>query len=501
MPLANAKIFRNIFALLKKHNEIIALTLLCLGVFFYGIGLNKIGKNFGAQSFVLIGGAIFILCNFKKFSKIDLKILAIPLICVGILLILALLTYFDTILPPKNFAALIKTINSNILGYFVYFIVCYLFARYADRKLAWIPLYCLVFICVINVSAMIYLVLQNGFYHENFKQNVPFFFPSITAYNVWIPLPLAISLAGIFVFKAIKARVFFICCFLASIIAMIGNGERSFFVAFAVMIFIPFFVYKYAFKKWILLALCFISIIFFYSIYHFSKDLPPRYNAHNAINNLNTIWNTPPIEMGKYDKSCFGGKWLKCSEESIKNGPSEISLEHSALSRINMTKSTLLAFLDKPFTPRVPDVLKTGQYLHEYYKLHNPQNGSYIKSMERGKRGTILYYNHTHNFIAGLLFCYGIIGFMAIVVSMGYLLFIAYKGTKYGDSKTKVLGLALIIFMIGLCVHICFDAFLVMMIQTIFIILGLSIGILTRNKNIINQNSHKYYGASQIAQR
>lgn len=473
---------QNAYIFFKKHSDLIALICLCIGIFCYGIGLGKLAKNFQAQSFILIGGVIFVIFNFKKFGKDDLKILAIPLICIGILLFLALLTYFDSTLPPKSFSALVKTINSNLLGYFVFFVICFLFCRYAKRQFAYIPLYCFAFMCVINVVAMVFLALQNGFYHESFKQNVPFFFRSITQYNVWIPLPLAVSLAGIFVYKQMKLRLLFVCCLVASIIAMLANGERSFFLAFGVMIFIPFLIYRYSYKKYILVALALISAVAFYAILHFSKDLPPRYNAHNIISNLGIVWHTTPIEMGKYDKLCFESKWLECTEESLRER-SDISIEHSTLSRLNMTKSTLLAFLDSPLMPRVPDVLQTGEYIYKYYQQHNPQNGSYIKSMERGKRGTMLYYNHTHNFIAGLLLCYGIVGFGAIIVSMCYLLFIAYKATRTADLRVNLVGLSAIIFFVGLCVNISFDALLTMMLQTIFILLGFITGFLTRSDN------------------
>lgn len=469
---------KNIFYWIKNHNEIIAFVAICMGVVCYSIGATRILKNFRAETFILVGGAIFVLYNYKRFSKIDWQILRIPVICIGIITALGFFTYFDTILPPKSFSALIRTMNSNIWGYFAVFILCYFFARYMQEKFAWFVIYLIAFMCALNVLAMIFLAMKNGFYHESFKQNVPFFFTAITAYNVWIPLPLAISLAGIFVFKK-KLRLLFIGCFVASIIALISNGERSFFVAFAVMLFVPFIIYKYHYKVQILLVfLCVISVAF-YGIYHFSANLPIRYNAHNIINNISTVWHTTPIEMGKYDKSCFESSWLQCKEESIKNGPSDIHIEHSAMSRINMTKSTLLAFWDKPFMPRVPDVLQTGEYLHKYYKKHNPQNGSYITLLGSGER-KVLYYNHNHNFIAGLLFCYGVIGFGAIMFSIGYLLFIAYSATKVSDYRARMLGLVVITFVCGIGVHLCFDAFLTMMGKTFFVLLGLSIGVLSK---------------------
>lgn len=449
-----------------------------MGVFCYSIGVGGILKNFRAETFILVGGAIFILCNYKKFSKMDWQILQIPIICISIVTALGFMTYFDEILPPKSFSGLIRTMNSNIWGYFVVFVLCYFFSRYVREKFAWFVIYLIAFMSAINVLAMIFLAMKNGFYHESFAQNVPFFFKAITAYNVWIPLPFAISLAGIFVFKK-KLRLFFVGCFVASIMAVVSNGERSFFVASAVMLFIPFIIYKYRYKVQILLVFFSVICVAFYGLYHFSANLPARYNAYNIINNISAVWNTTPIEMGKYDIACFNSSWLKCKEESIKNGPSQIIIDHSSISRLNMTKSTLLAFLDKPFLPRVPDVLQTGEYLHKYYQKYNPQNGSYIALLGTGEK-QVQYYNHNHNFIMGLLFCYGIVGFGAIMISIGYLLFVAYSATKVDDYRVRVLGLAVIIFVCGIGVHLCFDAFLTMMGKTFFVLFGLSIGVLSK---------------------
>lgn len=470
---------KNIFCWIKNHNEIIALIIICMGVVCYSIGATRILKNFRAETFILVGGIIFVLCNYKQFSRTDWQILRIPIICIGIITALGFMTYFDEILPPKSFSALIRTMNSNIWGYFAVFFLCYFFSRYVREKFAWFVMYLIAFMCVLNVLAMIFLAMKNGFYHESFKQNVPFFFTAISVYNAWIPLPFAVSLAGIFIFKK-KLRLFFMGCFVASIIALVSNGERSFFVASAVMLFVPFIFYKYRYKVQILLIFFSTISVAFYGFYHFSANLPARYNAHNIINNISTVWNTPPIEMGKYDVYCFNSSWLKCEYESTKNGLSEINIEHSALSRLNMTKSTLLAFWDKPFLPRVPDVLQTGEYLHEYYKKHNPQNGSYIALLGGNGEKKWLYYVHNHNFIAGLLFCYGIVGFGAIMIAMGYLLFFAYNATKMDNYRVRMLGLVVITFVCGIGVNLCFDVLYTMMGKTFFVLLGLSIGVLSK---------------------
>ncbi|MGX3010353.1 O-antigen ligase family protein [Helicobacter sp. 23-1044] len=464
---------------IKNHNEIIVLTLLCVGIFFYAIGVSKILNNFRAQSFIFIAGAIFALCNFRRFSKKDWQILRIPAICIGILITLGFITYFNSVLPPKNFGALLRAINQHIVGYFALFCLCYFFGKYASQKVAWRAVHFFALMCVVNVIAMCYLIGKNGFYHESFIQNIPFFFKAIFTYNIWILAPIAISLAGIFVFKNLW-RWIFVLCFIFSIVAMIGNGERSFFVAFGVMIFVPFIVYKYHYKKWILLAFLGISSVAIYGLLHFSKDLPMRYNAYNIISNVSEVWQTTPVEMGKYDPLCFGAKWLDCEEESTKNGLSEINLDHSTLSRLNMTKSTLLAFWDNPFKPHIVGPFQVGEYLWHYYNLYNPQNRSYIIFSNENSNYQQNGYNHPHNFVASLALCYGIIGLLCIAILQGFLFYSGTRAIKTSDNQTKFIGLGLCIFVCGMCAQSFFDGFYHNILETIFIIQGILIGLMWR---------------------
>lgn len=46
------------------------------------------------------------------------------------------------------------------------------------------------------------------------------------------------------------------------------------------------------------------------------------------LNSFLIVWNTPPVEMGQYDKSCFNKnqKWLICAPESLHKGKSELSV-------------------------------------------------------------------------------------------------------------------------------------------------------------------------------
>ncbi|RDU63119.1 O-antigen ligase family protein [Helicobacter sp. MIT 14-3879] len=471
---------------IKTNNEKIALILFCIGLFILSIGLSAIESDafiLRVQTLFHIGGVLFILCNYKKFCKDDFKILFIPTLCCIVLVILGMLTYFDTIMPPKSFGSLFKSINQHIIGYFAFFILCYFFARYAKREIIIILLTFFGIVCFMNVFAMIYLAIKYGFYHNTFHYNIPFFFPGISVYNIWIIAPLSISIAGIWAFKNIKIKFLFIITLILSILAMLSNGERSFFIAFIVIIFTPFFMWQYKHKIKILGILFIFLVLLFCLIYHISKDLPPRYDIAHMIDNISTVWDTAPIEMGKYDEFCFNGK-LNCSKESIQNGISNITWEHSSLSRIAMNKSTLLAFLDEPFKPHITNIFAISPYLYNYFNLNNSNNKVYFNA-----KGDIYKdiiddyngYNHPHNHILSLLFMYGAIGFIFIVLSTVYMIYSGYRAIKLFNNRFLALIFCLMI--IGIFICSLFDMLRSIMLEPLSIIFGILLGSLY-NKQI-----------------
>lgn len=197
------------------------------------------------------------------------------------------------------------------------------------------------------------------------------------------------------------------------------------------------------------------------------------------IDNFISVWNTKPIEMGKYDLSCFDNSiyYVDCYEESLKNGRSQIQWEHSSLSRIAMSKSTFLAFLDNPFFPKTIDVFETGYYLYKYYNNTNHQNRAYIKNLEHNVNG----YNHPHNYAISLLFAYGLFGFASILVFIIYILFMMTRVIINSNSHIqKFIALFLCVFISGICTQSIFDVFYPLILQSIFIVIGFGFGFCMR---------------------
>ncbi|TLD96730.1 hypothetical protein LS71_003730 [Helicobacter jaachi] len=468
---------------LKKYNEEITLILFCLGLLFYSIGLSQFTRSIRTQSLFHIGGLIFIIFHYKAFNKYTLRVLLVPIICFGVVLVCALLTAFDDVWEHK-FSIILKSINQNIIGHFVLFSMLFLYALHAKARNVKILLIFFVLVCIVQVLAMDYLGLKKGLLKGGY---VPFFHRGIIMYNIWLLAPMAMSLAGIFAFKNRIYKLLSVLGVLLTLCAMLTNSERSFLVAFVVMIFVPFFAWHYRHKFAIICSALVVGAVFLSSFYHISKSLPERYNFAHMVDNFLIVWNTPPAEMGQYDANCFAKqKWLICANQSLERGKSDISWEHSSLSRIAMAKSTWLAWLDNPLKPHVVGVFLVGEYLARYHAQNDTLNRSYIAGF-RFKKTTDnndFGYVHIHNFPLSLLFCYGLVGFMAIIAFQIFLLISAQRRIRVAnDNQSGAMGfwaLSLCIFVCGLCVQCLFDGIYSGIMQSIFIYYGFMCGVMWR---------------------
>ena len=463
---------------IKKYNQEITLGLFCIGMFCYALGLSSFGKSFKTQTFFHIGGLLFIIYNYRLFSRDLWKTLSVPICCFVVVLLLGILTIFDDVWV-RQVSVVLKSVNQHIVGYFVLFVFMFLFGMYGKVKYVFFFLVIFALLCVLEVCSTIYLGLKNGFL--NTAANIPFFFQAVFTYNIWLIAPASMSLAGVFVFKKWTYKILSFIGLILSLLAMLANGERSFLVAFVAMLPIPFFAWQYKHKLKVLLFVLCAGIAFVVGFYHISKSFSYRYNFAHMVDNFVVVWNTDPIEMGQYDKLCFS-KHIDCPHESLILGQNELTWEHSSLSRINMTKSTLLAVADSPFRPHIVGVFQIGEYLWHYYSFKNYQNRSYI-NFDNGLNG----YNSPHNFAVSLLFSYGVIGFICIVIFQFFLLYSGYRCMQKQEYRWKSFwGLSLIIFVCGICIQSFFDVLYVHILQCIFIWCGVVVGLGWRDENPTN---------------
>lgn len=456
--------------------EILIFLLFATGFVLYALGLSSFGKNsLHAQTFFHLGALLFILFFYKRFQKQDFKALKIPLLCFGIVVICGLLTYFNPILP-RTFSQVLSAVNSNVVGYLPLFLAGFLFALYAKRELVII---CFVFIgllCAIDVYGTIEVASKS-----NTTYNVPFYFQAVYTISFWLFLSSAICISGVFVFKKWWLKILCLLGLIPCVQAILGNGERSFFVAFIVMIIAPFLLYRYKYKK-ITLPLFFVLCVGlgFYG-YHYSKTLPERYNFAHMMENFTIVWSSAPSEMGKYDALCFNG-WFVCAKESTKDGKNPISWEHSSLARIAMNKSALLAILENPIKPHIVGAYQMGEYLWHYYNnpnTKNPQNRVYASISDSKHNG----YNNPHNFILSFMLAYGLFGFMAIATFAGMLFARARKFSINANSRfDRLVALSLCVLICGFCAHFLFDSVFNIVLQPLFILFGFVYGYVSRKQ-------------------
>ncbi len=453
-------------AFLARYYEEIALVLFCVGLGLYGLGLSGFSLSFRAQSFFHIGGLLYIVFAYRCFSREDLRALRVPFITFGVVIVLGLLTYFDDVMP-QSFGKVFGSVNTHIIKYLVLFVVMFLYVRHTKRRNVLILLGFFGLMCMLNVGGTLLEFWQHDFH----KSNLPFYFDAIYTYNIWLIAPLALCISGVVACRYVVLKIVCALGAVLTIVAMVANGERSFLVAAFVMVFVPFVVWHYRYKARILAFVVFFVIpIVLSAIYVQTKSLPERYNVAHMIDNFWEMIRTPVAAMGKYDKTCFG--WIQCNAQSTKDGKAEFFWEHSSLARLAMSKSTFKAFLDAPFTPRLVGVFQTGAYLWQYYESHphRQQNRMYV-SMDNPKHNG---YNSPHNFVINLLFCYGIIGFVAILGFLGFVFYRTYwQFTHNTEDRAKALiSLWAFVCLVGICAQSVLDVIYPNILETLFVFLG-----------------------------
>lgn len=464
------KLFEFLYLYYTKYGEILIFLLFATGFVLYALGIASFGKNsLHTQTFFHVGAILFVLFFYKRFQKQDFKALKIPLLCFGVVTICGLLTYFNPIFP-RTFSQVLNAVNSNVVGLAFFFLIGFVWVLYTKRVYLLLFFVLLVFLCALEVMQTIEIAESTNNYRR-----VPFYFQAVFTYNIWLILPTAFCISGVFVLRNIVLKIFCIVGVYFCIQAMLANGERSFLVAFAVMIVGAFLLYRYRFKK-VILPVFFVALLFsgIYG-YNYSKTLPERYNFAHMLENFWVVINTKPIEMGKYDSFCFSG-W-NCAQESKAQGKDPITWEHSSLVRLAMSKSTFLAVLDNPLKPHIVGVFQIGEYLWHYYNLKNHQNRVYMASNNAKHNG----YNAPHNLVVSLLLSYGIIGFSAICVFLFLLFWRArvFMNTQ-GNSFTRFVSLSFCLFLCGICVQCFFDSIYDVILQPLFLIFGFIQGLVLR---------------------
>lgn len=287
-------------------------------------------------------------------------------------------------------------------------------------------------------------------------------------YSFILLLAAALSIAMIWLTRG-KARFYSVALFSIALLAILANNSRLVFVAVFVALLLPFLLFGFAYKKWILGFVGVLAIGFVAVVYVASAQWNERYNFHKMANNLSYVLSFEPAAMGRFDRACaveviFYNKafdftkplafhaynhdslfftkystipalikefgvlessadftikgaylrasrfygWLLCSRFSFPKDES-FSWEHSSLARLSMGKSAWQAIWQNPLRPNGFGFLGYVDNLEQIFprdSLHH----SYVLSLADRPKG----YPHPHNQLLSLAFELSIVGLLAI---------------------------------------------------------------------------------------
>lgn len=287
-------------------------------------------------------------------------------------------------------------------------------------------------------------------------------------YSFILLLAVALSIAMMWLTRG-KARFYSVALFSIALLAILANNSRLVFVAVFVALLLPFLLFGFAYKKWILGFVGVLAIGFVAVVYVASAQWNERYNFHKMANNLSYVLSFEPAAMGRFDRACaveviFYNKafdftkplafhaynhdslfftkystipalikefgvlessadftikgaylrasrfygWLLCSRFSFPKDES-FSWEHSSLARLSMGKSAWQAIWQNPLRPNGFGFLGYVDNLEQIFprdSLHH----SYVLSLADRPKG----YPHPHNQLLSLAFELSIVGLLAI---------------------------------------------------------------------------------------
>lgn len=454
-----------ILNLFRQYHYKIYVFLLAVSIILFPMGINiQIPLNI-----LYLCGILFLAYHYKDLSFKELRPLKIFIFCFLGVLILAYISVFfgskNSFIPSD-----IKTFL--IIPFLIMIWTFFIFKRLPKQDFTFFLI--LFFIALIFHSlATIYDYMQN--FHLGYRAS-GFNNLGLIVYGFILLMGFGFGLAFLL---TTKYKLLGLVLFIISLLSLIANNTRLFFVAIPLMIIFAFII-KYPYKKTIFSCIA-ILIVLFVSVYEFSGHLDDRYNFKKMLNHFNQVWIKYPSEMGTFDKTCFEVDFKMCSDYSLKLGLNKsFQWEHSSLYRISAAKSTLKAILENPFRPNGYSNLKFYLNLEKIFPL-NSINYPYVIQISSSTTNP---YSHPHNTYLLYLFDLGIFGFILIGIFGLNLLRLAIKSYKATTENTyKIFLYGFSIFLVGLMVSMFFDVLIWRENQTmIFILFGITLGLVYKDK-------------------
>ena len=278
------------------------------------------------------------------------------------------------------------------------------------------------------------------------------FFEASTGYAFFLIIALSIAIA-LFIATPYKKSCALVVAL--SLIACVLSGTRFLYVAMCVICLAPLVLLKYRYKAATIAISMAILVVFCVLLYHISANFSARFNMQNMVQNITQVLQLHPAAMGRFDKQCTSLN--RCMKSSFPKD-SHIQWEHSSLSRIAMSKSTVLAILDNPLRPNGFGLTLFGKNIVRIFGQDSEALPYFISIQPDGS--ILPYYWTNHNGILYLWFELGAIGF-GLVVWLHLWLLLKARKIYYDTSTSPILRafmLTIALMLIGLSVANFFDA-------------------------------------------
>ena len=365
--------------------------------------------------FIALG--LFVIVYARSINMQEFKAIWLVLVCLILVIGIAYLSLYFA----YNIGATKQAIRQYLLEPSLFLLMSYLIVRRLNDKelMLFFVLLC-VALCYHPLVTLYDFFSSKAFAKSGFstigyyRAMLPHYHTPATVYAFYLLVTLGMSLSLAIFMRGVwrlAAVGFVLLCFGA----IIANGGRFALLSALVILLSPLLLYSYTHKRAIVLGVFVALCVGFGALYAVSEKWGARYNFHSMINNFYSIWNTPPAEMGKYNKGC---KATSCSPHSL-DKPSDISMEYSSLSRISMLKSSILAILENPLRPNGFHFQQFPYNIQNIFPLDSINHPFPIAS-KGGER--IFPHAHNHNHIVSFWFELGAIGFVCVALVVWVLL-------------------------------------------------------------------------------
>lgn len=443
--------------------------LLCVGLILIALALLPLSgsviyiKPSAPINLLYVASGVFALVFWRDFARV--KAIA-PLI--GFFAIVLALGALSSLYSANSYETLQNVRRLAFDGLFM--LISYLVLRRLDSRgfaIFFMLLLVVVFIQPVATIVDFGIDYANGDISVNTRAT-GFKNDQALVYSFILLFAAALSIAMLWLTRG-KARLYSAGLFAIALLAILANNSRLVFVALFVALLLPFLLFRFAYKRWILAFVGGLALAFVAVVYVASAQWNERYNFHKMANHLSYVLSFEPALMGRFDKACtpevifynnafdftaplpfhaynhnslFFTKysaipalikefsalessadftikgaylrtsrhygWLLCSRFSFPKD--EIfSWEHSSLARLSMNKSVLQAIWQSPLRPNGFGFLGYVDNLEQIFprdSLHH----SYVLSLPDRPAG----YPHPHNQLLSLAFELSILGLVAI---------------------------------------------------------------------------------------